>query len=229
MIRTISYRFELADGTNWNYALEFDEANRYIPKPNPTPKPWTRLQFRQCGHCPLKADKHPQCPIAQNLDSIVEDSKLTISHTRAKVTVSTPERAYVKECATQEGLRSIFGLIMATSGCPHLDWLRPLARFHLPFSDLDETLFRVLSLQLIEEFLSGQIKEGPDSTKAIESRYANVEQVNQAFASRIREYCKADADKNAIAALDTYAQVFPFRAQKNFDSLRKYFNFQATR
>jgi hypothetical protein len=223
MPRSINYHFELENGTAWNYNLAFDAANNYISKPSLSIKPWTKLQFRQCAHCPLKAQEHPQCPVAKNLDSVVEDSKFTISHTRAKVTVTTPERAYFKECTTQEGLRSIFGLIMATSGCPHLDWLGPLARFHLPFSDLDETLFRVLSLQLVEQFLSQDTIDTAGSTKKIQERYANVEQVNHAFITRIREYCKADADKNAIAALDAYAQVFPFRVQKNYDSLRKFF------
>ena len=223
MTRKINYQFELESGATWNYDLVFDDANNFVSKPAQQVKPWTRLQFRQCSHCPLKVEEHPQCPVAKNLDSIVEDSKLTVSHTRAKVTVTAPERTYSKECATQEGLRSLFGLIMATSGCPHLDWLGPLARFHLPFSDLEETLFRVLSLQLVEQFLRGDNIGGSDSSKAIEERYASVEQVNHAFISRIREYCRADADKNAIAALDAYAQVFPFRVQKNFDSLRRFF------
>ena len=149
MPRSVTYFFEFEKGISWKYELSFDDAQRYIPPAAGTAKSWTALEFNKCPHCPLKKDTSPQCPVARNLDQIVEDSKTAISFTRAKVTVTTPERAYAKECAAQDGLRSLFGLLMASSGCPHLDWLRPLARYHLPFASADENLFRVLSLQLV--------------------------------------------------------------------------------
>lgn len=223
MARTLQYKFDFADGTSWSYDLAFDDANRFVAKESAQVKPWTQLEFRQCPHCPLKKEAHPQCPIAKNLDRIVEDSKGTLSVTKACVTVKTPERTYVKECATQEGLRALFGVIMASSGCPHLDWLKPLARFHLPFADPDETLFRVLSAQLLEHFLAGKEVSPAASCKAIEERYANVEKVNHAFKTRIRDYCKADADKNAIAALDVFVQLFQYQSQSNFQTLRRFF------
>jgi hypothetical protein len=161
--------------------------------------------------------------VARNIDRIVEDSKETVSHTRASVRVITPERTYTKDCATQEGLRSLFGLIMACSGCPHLDWLRPLARFHLPFADQDETLFRVLSLQFVESFLAASTLSLTECTAVINRRYGEVEKVNHAFIQRIRSYCQADADKNALAALDLFAQFFALHRDDNFEELRKVF------
>ena len=151
--RTITYHFAFTDGSSWKYELEFDRDFRFINTKDTPAKPWTALDFNQCPHCPLNKVTTPQCPVARNLDQIVEDSKNTISYTPATVSVITAERTYVKKCATQEGLRSLFGMIMGASGCPHLDWFRPMARFHLPFSDSEETLFRVLSLQLLTFFL----------------------------------------------------------------------------
>lgn len=222
MGRTLIYDFRLEDGRTWRYELNFDDAHRFVPKEDPNPKDWTKLDFHKCPHCPLSTGTTPQCPVARSLDQVVEDSKTTLSCTRAKVTVESKERIYQKDCATQEGLRSLFGVVMASSGCPHLDWLRPLARFHLPFADIEETLFRALSLQLLDDYLNagGDIAE---SGQRLRARYHAVEEVNHAFVNRIRSYCKADADKNAIAALDVFVQMFPYQLQSNFESLRPFF------
>lgn len=227
MARLITYRFELKNGPTLEYEFLFDETHYHICPPsqsgNQPLRPWTRLEFFQCPHCPLKSSSSPQCPVARNLDRVVEDFKETLSYTVAKVTVTTPERTYVKECATQTGLRSLFGLLMASSGCPHLDWLRPLARFHLPFADIDENLFRVLSVQLLEVFLRGGDTPLQSCAKEIEERYGRIQKVNHAFMERIREYCRRDADKNALASLDVFVQMFSFQMDDSFNSLRKYF------
>ena len=227
MARKVSYRFSFADGQSWRYEFAFDEAHRYRAPAPTTPRPWTKLDFHQCSHCPLQKESSPHCPVALNLDAVVEDSKATVSHTQATVTVSTPERTYTKQCATQEGIRSLFGLLMASSGCPHLDWLRPLARFHLPFADPDENLFRILSLQCVENFLVASSSSiSPD--QRIAERYKAVEIVNHAFIERIRSHCEKDADKNAIATLDAFVQLFSYQLEANFSSLRKLFPMKAT-
>jgi hypothetical protein len=222
MPRTITYEFSYAGGASWRYRLEFDDQNQLIPAAEAAPaRAWTHLGFQQCSHCPLREAECPQCPVARNLDHIIEDTKEIVSHTRAAVRVVTPERTYTKDCPTQDGLRSIFGLIMATSGCPHLDWLRPLARFHLPFADHEETLFRVLALQLVESFLINRDASLAEGMAVLNERYAEVEKLNQEFIRRIRNYCHADADKNALAALDLFAQFFAIVRDDNFEDLRR--------
>lgn len=222
-MRTISYEFEFEDKTTWKYDLQFDEEQRLVPLQSKTVRPWTQLSHHKCSHCPLKSADHPQCPVARDIDSIVEESKGCFSYKVAKVTVRTPERDYVKTGATQQGLQSIFGLIMASSACPHLAWFRPLARFHLPFAALDETLFRVLSLQLLSEFFSKQRLEAAASTENIAKLYKAVEIVNHTFIGRVRSYCSGDADKNALAGLDLFAQLFELHQQSDFKPLQKYF------
>ena len=223
MTSTIKYTFEFEDGSSWVYDLHFDAEHFFIPKIDVPRNEWTELGFQQCPNCPLKTADCAQCPVARNLHQVVEDSKATLSVKRAKVRVETSERHYEKECATQEGLRSLFGVVMASSGCPHLDWLRPLARFHLPFSDTDETLFRVLSLEALKSFFSGKEVSLDSVSKKIGDRYKEVETVNHSFVKRIRTYCQADADKNAIAALDVFVQMFPYQMQSDFGSLRVLF------
>lgn len=223
MTRTITYRFETDGATPWSYALTFDASHHLVAKPTKEIREWTRLEYHQCTHCPLKKETQPQCPVARNLDEVVENFKSVLSFTKYKVTVEAPERTYSKECSTQEGLKSLFGLIMACSGCPHLDWLKPLARFHLPFGDLEETLFRTLSLQLLDDFLGHSLSDPATISKRIADRYQGVETVNHAFAERIRYYCEKDADKNAISSLDVFVQMFQFQKESNFSALRRYF------
>ena len=223
MARSITYLFEFQDGSSWKYELSFDAEQRYSAAPAGEVRPWTALEFNKCPHCPLKKSEHPQCPVARNIDRIVEDSKATISWTKSKVTVVTPERTVFKECATQDGLRSLFGLLMACSGCPHLDWMRPLARYHLPFANADESLFRILSLQLVEDFLNHGDSTMKGSEHRLLDRYKAVETVNHTFMKRIRSYVEADANKNAIAALDIFVQMFTLQLESNFSSLRMLF------
>ena len=37
---------------------------------------------------------------------------------------------------------------MALSGCPVLEQLKPMARFHLPFASVEETIYRAASMYL---------------------------------------------------------------------------------
>lgn len=222
--RATSYTFEFENGHAWKYEFTFDETHRSMLPAGDEIREWTRLEFHKCSHCPLSSEQHPQCPVAMNLDRVVEDSKTTISFTRAKVTVTTRERSYLKECATQEGLRSLFGLLMASSGCPHLDWLRPLARLHLPFATPEENLFRVVSFQLLEDFLNGRQDGAKGAESRISERYKAVEKVNHTFKKRIRAHCQGDADKNAIAALDVFVQMFTLQLESNYSMLRKFFS-----
>ena len=222
-MRQIAYKFDLDSGTSWEYQLQFDDLNCLTSLKNSVPRAWTALEFHKCSHCPLSSQTHPHCPVAQNIDAIVEDSKAIISYTEVTVTVTTPERQYKKRCAVQQGLLSLFGLIMATSGCPHLDWLRPLARFHLPFASIEEALFRALSLQLTSEFFNNR-RLGVEASKSeLEKCYAKVSTLNHCFIERIRSYCSGDADKNAIAALDIWVQAFNIYQEDNFEPIKKYF------
>lgn len=72
--------------------------------------------------------------------------------------MTTEDRAYLKVASLQEGLQGIFGLIMATSGCPHMDFLKPMARFHMPFSSSIETMVRTTSLYLLKQYFN--LKDG---------------------------------------------------------------------
>ena len=61
----------------------------------------------------------------------------------------------MRETSAQQAMSSVLGLIMATSGCPWTDRLRPMARFHLPFASEAETLYRSVGMFLLARELVG--------------------------------------------------------------------------
>jgi hypothetical protein len=72
----------------------------------------------------------PYCPVARNLARVADHFKDEKSFRKATVFVKSPERFYGKQTDLQTGLQSLFGLIMSTSACPHMEFLRRLAKFH---------------------------------------------------------------------------------------------------
>ncbi|MBL6991361.1 MAG: hypothetical protein ISR65_16380 [Bacteriovoracaceae bacterium] len=213
---TLSYRLALKKKTLNYVALEDAE----LPD-----NEWTALDFCKCSHCPLKADKAPYCPIAKNLHNLVSFFKDCESYKKSMVFVETPPRSYAKNTSVQEGLFSIFGIIMATSNCPHMNFLKPMARFHLPFATADETTYRSLSTYLLHNFLlvnkSGLPVE--NNLNGLNKMYKEVEVVNKGILKRLKSVSKGDADKNAIVILNNFAQLIDVEFENNFENLNEIF------
>ena len=200
----IQYRFKFSNREKKDYQIELDPVSiSYINK-NPDFRPdWTRLGFHQCENCPLDTQKVLHCPVAVNLSSFVEYFKNEISHTEALVMVRTEERYSAKKISLQEGLYSIYGLIMSTSDCPNMDFLKPMARFHMPFASMEETVFRAVSSYLLEQYFSHKRGGSIDiQLKGLLNRYKEVEKVNIGFSNRLRAVTIGDADRNALSILD---------------------------
>ena len=85
----------------------------------------------------------------------LEPLKALVSFDTVGVTVVQSERTVYAETTAQQAMSSVLGLIMATAGCPWTDHLRPMARFHLPFANEAETLYRSVSMFLLSRELAG--------------------------------------------------------------------------
>jgi hypothetical protein len=126
------------------------------------------------------------------------------------VEVVDSRRRYIKDTSLQEGLGSLTGIIMVTSGCPVLAPLRPMVRFHLPFASMEETEFRMISMYLVAQYMRGKKGKQPDWTLGgLQAIYDRVQNVNHYFANRIREASEKDASINAIVILDCFAKAVP--------------------
>lgn len=140
--------------------------------------------------------------------------------------VTTKERSYGKRTSIQEGLHSIMGFIMATSGCPHMSFLKPMARFHLPFSTVEETLIRTISFYLLGihfRRIEGDTETSFDLDE-LNKKYEAVSQVNHGILERMKGLAKADGNMNSILILNSYAQLFSQQLRNSFDEIRKFFS-----
>ena len=223
---TITYLFHLAHGRAERISLTFDPDTFVLQTPPAiAAESWTALDFKKCPHCPLTADTHPQCPFAHALGSFIHRFDEFYSYEKAVVEVVGGQRTVVADRPLQDSMASILGLIGATSGCPHLAFFRPMARFHLPFATEQETLVRAFSLHLLSEYLrqggTGSVAVAVDG---LEAKYRAVAAVNLGMAERIRAAFPKDAVVNAIIILDTFAQAVPFVVHQALNELRPLFD-----
>jgi hypothetical protein len=116
------------------------------------------------------------------------------------------------------------GIIMATGGCPSMEPLRPMVRFHLPFASMEETAFRMVSMYLLGQYFRGKKGLEPDwSLEGLQEIYDKVRSVNKAFAERIRSVSLNDAGVNAIVMLDSFAEAVPFAIRTKMKDFEKFF------
>jgi len=202
----ITYRFVFSDGKQESFAMDFDEKTMaYKPEASSPPPEWARLESNKCRGCTLKEAESPFCPVARSLAPVIERFAQHISFEEADVVVTTPAREYRKRISLQRGVAAIFGLIMATSGCPVLDKLRPMAFTHLPFADMGETKYRSITMYLFAQYARARKGLPADyELKGLEEIYTAVGQVNQDFIKRLRDIDMQDANFNALAGLDCF-------------------------
>ena len=221
----ISYDFKLPDGTEETFRLELDGMTLELRGNAPESLPaWTKLSFHKCQHCPLTTETHPHCPLAANLANIVNRFDGIISYDTVQVVVTTDERVVSQETSAQRAIGSLMGLVMATSGCPYPAFLRPMARFHLPVSNAEETIYRASSMYLLAQYFLRQnglpAKLELDGLTRI---YENMQIMNQYILERIRAATETDSSVNAVIILDVYAKTFELVIKKALEHLRYLF------
>lgn len=147
------YSFRFENGSTKVFDIFLDRLTlALISEKHPDPPVWTELSNNKCANCLLDEKSNRYCPVAMNLANIVEEFKDYFSYEGTHVTVTTEERIYSKDTSLHEGLSSLIGIIMVTSGCPVLEHLKPMVRFHLPFATLLETTFRMVSMYLMAQY-----------------------------------------------------------------------------
>lgn len=175
---------------------------------------WTRMDASACEGCIWAESEH--CPIALRLIRPLQLFGDAISYEPVTVEVETQERHYRQELDMQQGLSSLFGLLMATSGCPAMATFRPMARYHLPFATFEETFFRISGTYLLRELLNGAEDINRDSVIAGLNRiYAQVARVNAGVMQRLRSTGSemADSSPNAVALLSAFSGLVPLTAE----------------
>jgi hypothetical protein len=215
----IHYRFDLPDGTRKTLDLDFDAASFRLSNAPPADPPfWTELKFSQCANCPLSSAEHPHCPSALHMAPAVESLKELVSFDTVGVTVTQAERTIYAEISAQQPMSSVLGLIMATSGCPWTDRLRPMARFHLPFASEAETVYRSVCSFLLGRELVGA--GGSRGFETLENLYQNLHVVNRDMSRRLGAATRTDPARNAMALLDSYTTLLPAALESSLEELK---------
>lgn len=220
------YTFTFDDGVKKDFEVRLDARTLTVipPKPAKTPPAWTRLGNHRCENCPLKEDAFPHCPIAGNMSAVVEGFADIISYKEAEVLVETAERSMFKRVPVQSALYSLMGIYMSASGCPVMDVLKPLVRFHLPFATVEETYYRVISMYVTAQYL--RMKSGLDADwelANVKTLFEEIHTVNIGFSQRLHSAIREDALVNSVSILDVFAHVGKVSTPRRAQALRQIF------
>lgn len=222
-----NYTFTLADGRAKKTSIRLDRNSlSLIPRPRKEYPDWTKLSHNQCENCPLKEAESPRCPIAANIADLIDDFRDSVSYEKAEVEVATPDRKYVKQTTVADGVSSMIGIYMVTSGCPIMGKLKPMVRTHLPFSTWEETVFRFVSTYLLAQHFLYLNGKKPDWTlEGIVDLTRDLSLVNQSFCRRLSDAQILDATLNGIVQLDAFALLTNyFMSEKRIDELKPLFD-----
>ena len=220
------YHFHFQDGNVKEYPILLDPDSLSMIRDDGDARhaEWTNLDYEQCECCPLTVETHPQCPIAVNIMELVDSFKDVFSYHDCDVVCETLERTYSKKTSVMEGLSAIFGVVMATSDCPVMEFLKPMARFHLPFATIEETTVRTASMYLLAQYFKHRDQAGMNfDFSTLENHYVQVQQVNEGLLKRINSVGSEDADKNAIITLHSLSQLLSMEIDYSLRGLESVF------
>ena len=157
--------------------------------------------------------------------NIVNRFEDLISYDKIRVDVTTEERRISQRTTAQNGISSMMGLVIATSGCPHTAFFRPMARFHLPLASKEETIFRATSMYLLAQYFLKKAGQAADfDLEGLTKIYDNMQIINNAIVERLRAATTTDSSVNAIVILDNYAKFLPFAIEKSLEDIRYLFS-----
>ncbi|BCS98833.1 hypothetical protein DSLASN_44650 [Desulfoluna limicola] len=223
---SVLYNFSMAEKGSERFTLSIDAETLELIRPPATPTPeWTRLGFHICPHCPYTEKTMSRCPVALSLAEVTERFGSILSYDTVALEVVTSERVVKQTATAQRCVSSLIGLLMATSGCPHTAFFKPMARFHLPLASEAETLYRSTSMYLLSRYFVG-MRDGEARVEldGLTKIYDNLQTLNRHIAKRLRAASKTDSAVNALVILDLYAEAAPYAIEDALDTLEPLFS-----
>jgi hypothetical protein len=207
---SFSYQFKFPDGTEVTFEVRMDAETgaTLLPEPKELPD-WTLLSKNQCSHCPLNVSEHKRCPAAVSILDVVDYFHTISSIQPVEVLVTGPERETTKKnVGLPTAIAALFGARFAGSGCPLTTKFRPMVRHHLPFPNLEEASYRIVSMYAMAQLL--RLREGlePDwELSELSKMFQDVNTLNLDFCRRLRTLQVNDSMMNALTGLDSLLQM----------------------
>lgn len=203
--KRIRYEFIFKSGEEFQYQIDLDPERLEHPAPVSKPPEWARLDVEKCSICPLKSSVCEYCPLALRIAPILSFSPHSAFES-VQARVHKDNMTIESHTTVQDAYRSLIGLIMATSGCPHTGFFKPMAWFHLPFATQEETLFRACATFLFFQFFDPAEPEAASHFSDLKQVYESIHVVNQHIARRLRQASASETAINAVTILDIFAQ-----------------------
>lgn len=224
--KDIEYIFTLPDGSREVFLFQLDSATLELQGTRPLFLPtWTELGNHRCANCPLNPATHSHCPLAATLVPVVHRLDGLLSWDQIRIEVVSAERTISQQTSAQRAIGSMLGLINSVSGCPHLAYFRPMARFHLPFATREETVYRATSMYLLAQYFRAHSGQAPDfDLHGLQQIYHNVQTVNADMVARLRHATESDYMVNAVVFLDLYAIAVQQTIVAQLDEIRHWFD-----
>lgn len=221
--RLFRYRLRGPEGFAHELSVVIDGETLSCVEPAPVDCAWTRLACHRCPNCPLD-DATPLCPFAARIAPAVGPLAQLLSHDSVELEADCGNRRVVGTTTAQAAASSLIGLIGAVSGCPRTAFLKPMAWFHLPLANEEETVFRATATWLLAQYFAKEAGRTPDWELAgLKRRYEDLHKVNVAMAERLRQAGEKDASVNAVIRLDMFAKAVPWSIDDLLDELRPLF------
>ncbi len=220
-----SYQFIFENGREEQFDVHLDGHTLDPLDPTPErPPEWARLNYHKCSHCPLDSLEVFFCPLALRLLPLIERMGDVVSIDNVEVKVALGDRIVTRSATAQEGISSLMGIITASSGCPHTVFFKPMARFHLPFANTEETFYRATSMYMLGQYYRWQAGKSVDlELDGLLDFYAQVAAVNKGIADRMRAERREDGTVNAIVLLDMFVKSMPILVKETLDELKPLF------
>lgn len=222
--RTYLYTFTFNDGRKLDFTVSLDSKSLFTTTCPSDPPKWAELEHHQCGPCTLSKSQSLYCPGALCVVELVVAFGNTKSYTPCTVSCESQDRIVTKETTVQEGLASLLSLLIPISGCPVMSFFKPLSRFHLPFSTVEESAFRVTGSYFLKKyFTSKSTAEEQYCISDIGEHYGLANHVNRGILARIKDLNSLDADKNSLVTLSCLAQILEMEIAANLESIQHIF------
>ncbi len=185
---------------------------------------WADLTFEQCSNCPLKPGESQYCPLALRMLQLLHAFGRHLAQEDVDLKVQTMERTYLAHTTLQDALRSLVGVLMPLSGCPHLAPFRPMARFHLPIGSVAETIYRSASMYMLAQYFVNQRGGTPDLDMAgLSELYRNIHEVNVGISKRLAKAGARDAAVESLTRLDLFTSEVPQSIAQHLEDFTSHF------
>lgn len=165
---------------------------------------WTQLAYQQCQNCPLNGKTQRYCPAALDVHVLLGALPAMTGQRKIAVRVISTQREYFKHVPVEDAVRSLLGLVMASSACPVFGLLKPLSHHHLPFASVEEQTVRMVSFYLLKQYFNQKQGQPSDwQLTALRQHFKTLQLVNHAFWQRIQGHIANPANARALLSFFT--------------------------